>query len=167
MSRSIFVAGLFGLMFSVVACGEPKPAESANDVKPEDTSSDPPPPPAPAASGADPTKKSANEYDKEATEVVLKRAGRSVKESCGEAKDDNGVASGPWGKVTIQVMLGRNGHTKAVTLPASHAEKPAGKCIFNAFSNLAFPPWAGQDTQIDWEVELVQPPPAPATPKKK
>lgn len=164
---------MFAVSMSVLAlgCGEPKPAEGANDVKgteepkPDDSRPETPPKP----STPDPTKKSSNEYDKENTEVVLKRAGRSVKESCGEAKDDNGLASGPWGKVTIQVMLGRNGHSKGVVVPASHAEKPVGRCIVNAFSNLAFPPWAGQDTQVDWEIELVQPaPPAPpATPPKK
>jgi len=168
MPRSIVVGSLLVVALCVGACGEAKPPETANDVKPDDTSSDPPPSPPSASSTPDPTKKSANVYDKENTEVVLKRAGRSVKESCGEAKDDNGVASGPWGKVTIQIMLGRNGHSKNVTLPPSHADKPAGKCIANAFSNLAFPPWAGQDTQVDWEVELVQPAaPPPATPKKK
>lgn len=166
MSRSIVSVAVVGVSL-LFACGEPKPAESASDVKPDESATDTPPPPA-KPSTPDPTKKSSNEYDKENTEVVLKRAGRSVKDSCGEAKDDNGVATGPWGKITIQVMLGRNGHSKAVTLPASHAEKPAGKCIANAFANLAFPPWAGQDTQIDWEVELVQPaPPAVAPPKKK
>lgn len=150
----------------VAACGgEPKPAESPADVKEGDPTTDPPPAPKPPQ--ADPQKKSANEYDKENTEVVLKRAARSVKESCGEAKDENGVASGPFGKVTIQVLLGRNGHSKGVTVPASHAEKPAGKCIVNAFSNLAFPPWAGQDTSVDWEVELVQPAAPAAPPKKK
>ncbi len=35
------------------------------------------------------------------------------------------------------------------------------------FSNLAFPPWAGQDTSVDWEVELVQPAAPAAPPKKK
>lgn len=151
----------------VAACGgEPKPAESPADVKEGEGPTDsPPPPPKPAQ--ADPQRKSANEYDKENTEVVLKRAARSVKESCGEAKDENGVASGPFGKVTIQVLLGRNGHSKGVTVPASHAEKPSGKCIVNAFSNLAFPPWAGQDTSVDWEVELVQPAAPAAPPKKK
>lgn len=153
----------------MLACGEPKPPETANDVKSTDEpKADDTPPPPPKPSTPDPTKKSSNEYDKEHTEIALKRAGRSVKDSCGEAKDDNGVATGPWGKVTIQVMLGRNGHSKGVTVPASHADKASGRCIVNAFSNLAFPPWAGQDTQIDWEVELVQPaPPPPTTPPKK
>ncbi len=165
------LALVIGTTLSLVlaACGEPKPAESPSDVKTDEsdpTSATPTPTPKPPADDA--TKKSANVYDKEATEVVLKRAARSVKDSCGDAKDENGVASGPWGKVTIQIMLGRNGHSKDVTVPGSHADKPVGRCIVNAFSNLHFPPWAGQDTQVDWEIELVQPPPPPpTTPKKK
>ena len=91
-----------------------------------------------------------------------------MKESCGEAKDESGAATGPWGKLTVQVKLGRNGRSKGVTVPASHADKPAGRCITNAFTGLIFPPWAGEDTDVDWEVELVAPapPPAPSTPPK-
>jgi hypothetical protein len=96
-------------------------------------------------------------YDKEATEVVLKRAARQVKDNCGAAKDDSGKAVGPWGKANIQVQLGHNGHSKGVTVPAPYQGKPTGNCIEKAFTNLTFPPWGGQDTQVDWEVELVQP----------
>ena len=53
-----------------------------------------------------PAGRSKNTYDKDGTEVVLKRAGRAVKDSCGDARDETGVATGPWGKITIQVMLG-------------------------------------------------------------
>lgn len=98
-----------------------------------------------------------DQYDKEATDIPLKRAARQVKDNCGAAKDDNGKATGPWGKVTIQVMLGHNGHSKEVTIPQPYAEKPVGRCIEKAFTNLTFPPWAGADTQIDQEVELVEP----------
>lgn len=156
------------LFLGLAACGEPKPAQSPSDTNEVDTSSPPTATPTAPKLPTDSTPpKSANVYDKEATEVVLKRAARSVKDSCGDAKDENGLASGPWGKVTIQVMLGRNGHSKDVTVPGSHADKASGRCIVNAFSNLHFPPWAGQDTQIDWEVELVQPPPPPPAPPKK
>jgi hypothetical protein len=96
-------------------------------------------------------------YDKEGTEVALKRAARQVKANCGQAKDDNGKAVGPWGKVTIQVQLLHNGHSKQITVPAPHQGKPVGNCIEKAFANLSFPPWSGADTQIDWEVELVEP----------
>jgi hypothetical protein len=98
-----------------------------------------------------------DQYDKEGTEVVLKRAARQVKANCGAAKDDSGKATGPWGKVTIQVQLGHNGHSKGTTVPSPHQGKPVGNCIEKAFTNLQFPPWQGADTQIDWEVELVEP----------
>jgi hypothetical protein len=98
-----------------------------------------------------------DQYDKEGTEVALKRSARQVKDNCGQAKDENGKATGPWGKVTIQVMLGSNGHSKGVTVPAPYQGKPVGNCIEKAFTNLSFPPWAGSDTQVDWEVELVDP----------
>lgn len=98
-----------------------------------------------------------DQYDKEGTEVVLKRSARMVKDNCGQAKDENGKATGPWGKVTIQVMLAPNGHSKGVTVPAPYQGKPVGNCIEKAFANLSFPPWSGSDTQVDWEVELVDP----------
>jgi len=102
-----------------------------------------------------------DQYDKEATEVVLKRAARQVKENCGAAKDDNGKATGPWGKATIQVQLGHNGRSKGLTVPAPYQGKVTGNCIEKAFANLTYPPWGGQDAQVDWEVEVVQPAPEP------
>lgn len=102
-------------------------------------------------------KQRTDQYDKEATDVPLKRAARQVKDNCGQAKDESGKATGPWGKVTIQIMLGHNGHSKEVTVPSPFAEKAVGRCIEKAFTNLTFPPWAGADTQISQEVELVEP----------
>jgi hypothetical protein len=101
--------------------------------------------------------KRSDQYDKEAIEVVLKRAARQVKDNCGHAKDDNGKATGPWGKTTIQVQLGHNGHSKGTTVPGPYQGKPTGNCVEKAFTNLTFPPWAGADTQVDWEVELIEP----------
>lgn len=110
--------------------------------------------------------KSHDVYDKESTDVVLARAARSVKDSCGHAAGEDGKATGPWGKVTLQVMLGHNGHGKGVTVPEPYASTPSGKCIEKAFSQLTFPPWNGQDTQVDWEVELVKPSAADSKPAK-
>jgi len=104
-------------------------------------------------------KQRSDQYDKEQTEVVLKRAARQVKENCGAAKDDNGKAVGPWGKTNVQVMLGHNGHSKGITVPAPYQGKPTGNCVEKAFKSLTFPPWAGQDTQLDWEVEIIAPKP--------
>lgn len=98
-----------------------------------------------------------DQYDKEGTEIALKRAARQVKDNCGQAKDENGKAVGPWGKATIQVDLGHNGHSKGTTVPSPFQGKPTGTCIEKAFTNLQFPPWAGSDTQVDWEVEVIEP----------
>jgi len=103
------------------------------------------------------TARRSDQYDKEGTEIALKRAARQVKANCGAAKDDSGKAIGPWGKVTIQVQLGHNGHSKGTSIPSPYQGKPVGTCIDKAFTNLTFPPWAGGDTQVDWEVELVEP----------
>ena len=151
------------------ACGASKPPETGGDPKTDEPpKTDDPATPPPAATPAGTSK---NTYDKDGTEVALKRASRAVKDSCGDARDESGAATGPWGKVTIHLVLGRAGRVKEVTVPASHADKPAGRCISNAFSGLVFPPWAGDDTPLDWEVELVQPAaPAPsgsAKPGKK
>src|SRR4051812_24041398 len=59
----------------------------------------------------------ADTYDKEATEVILARAARSVKANCGHAKDENGKAVGPWGKTKVAVKLGHNGRSKGATVP--------------------------------------------------
>lgn len=135
---------------------EPSKWEGATNPKPEDAK--------PSSSGKggavvnEAATRRSDQYDKEATEVVLKRSARQVKENCGAAKDEEGKATGPWGKLTLQVQLGHAGRSKGVVVPPPYAEKPVGKCIEKAFANLIFPPWAGQDTQVDWEVELVQPP---------
>ena len=80
-----------------------------------------------------------------------------MKENCGQAKDEDGKAVGPWGKTTIQVQLGHNGRSKGTTVPSPFQGKPTGNCVEKAFANLTFPPWSGADAQVDWEVELVEP----------
>ena len=107
-----------------------------------------------------------DEYDKEQTEIALKRAARQVKDNCGHAKEDTGKASGPWGKVSVSVVLGHNGHSKGATIPGPYEGKAVGRCAVQAFTNLVFPPWGGADTTVDWEVEIVQPGSA-AAPKQK
>jgi len=102
-------------------------------------------------------KQRSDQYDKEHTDIVLNRAARQVKTNCGLATDENGKPSGPWGKVTISVMLGHNGHSKGATVPAPYDGTPPGRCIVHAFSILTFPPWGGADTPVDVEVELVKP----------
>jgi hypothetical protein len=158
---------------SLAGCGsKPKQvddpsSENGNKTSPEETpkwegATAPPPPsdePKPKAGGGvqeAPTRRT-DQYDKEATEVVIKRAARQVKENCGAAKDDSGKATGPWGKATLQIQLGKNGHSKGVTVPAPFQGKPTGNCIEKAFTNLTFPPWGGSDTEVSWEVELLNP----------
>jgi hypothetical protein len=165
---------------ALVACGGKKePAKDPSDTPPagnEDTpkwegataddthpaSSSGGPSGKPSSSGGttapvEQPKRRSDQYDKEGTEVSLKRAARQVHDNCGQAKDDNGKAIGPWGKVTIQVALGANGHTKGTTVPSPYQGKPVGTCIERCFTNLSFPPWSGSDTSVDWEVELVEP----------
>jgi hypothetical protein len=96
-------------------------------------------------------------YDEEATKMVLTRAARQVHDNCGLATDENGKRTGPWGKTTVTVTLGHNGHSKRATVPEPFLGKPTGKCAIEAFSALQFPPWTGPDESIDWAVEI--PPP--------
>jgi hypothetical protein len=97
-------------------------------------------------------------YDKDAVDAQLKRAARQVKAGCGSASDDEGQRTGPWGKTTASVVLGRNGHVKQVTVPSPYDGKPVGVCVINAFKKIQFPPYAGSsDVVVDWEIELVQP----------
>ena len=168
---TIFALGLSGLS----GCGKPKQADDPSNesthkppsddgtgsTKWEGATTPPPSETKPRGPGTSSVNEAAtrrtDEYDKEATEIVLKRAARQVKENCGAAKDDTGKAVGPWGKATIQIQLGRNGHSKGLTVPPPFQGKPAGNCVEKAFANLTFPPWGGSDTEISWEVELVQP----------
>lgn len=180
--------GICGLIVAsfVVACGgggkekaktpaDEKPSyaeetpkwEGAASPHPEDN---PPPKSSSGGGGAvqEAPSKRTDQYDKEGTEVALKRAARQVKANCGQAKDENGKAVGPWGKATVMVQLGHNGHSKGVTVPAPYQGKPTGVCVEKAFTNLQFPPWAGQDAEVPWEVEIVEPgKEKPEKPEKK
>jgi pyruvate/2-oxoglutarate dehydrogenase complex dihydrolipoamide acyltransferase (E2) component len=153
---------------ALLACGGKETAKDPSDVPAPAADEAPkwegaaPAPEAttPKSSGAavqEAPKRRSDEYDKENTDVVLRRAARQVKDNCGLAKDENGKAIGPWGKVTIQVQLGHNGHSQGTTIPAPFQGKPTGKCVEKAFTNLQFPPWAGADTTVDWDVELIEP----------
>ena len=158
----LVAAVLFG-----AACGGGAPAKDpstensettnhADDTAPKwDSTSQP----TPKSSGTtnDPSARSGNVYDKEPTEIALKRGERQVKENCGHAKDADGKANGPFGKTKITLLLGHNGHMKDVKVPAPFDGKPTGNCIVQSFDNLIFPPWAGADTPVEWEVEVVKP----------
>jgi hypothetical protein len=97
-------------------------------------------------------------YDKDAVEVELKRGVRQVKANCGAATDDDGKATGPWGKTRASITLGRNGHVKQVALPAPYDGKPVAICVSHAFEKIQFPPYAGDiDAVVEWDVELVRP----------
>ena len=156
------------LLIGLVACGGTKRAAKDPTDEPPPTQDEtprwegaaPPEETKPKAAGSTVNEapgRRADQYDKEATEVVLARAARQVKENCGAAKDEDGKASGPWGKATVQVQLGHNGRSKGVTIPSPFEGKVTGRCIEKAFSNLMFPPWGGSDTTVDWEVEVVEP----------
>jgi hypothetical protein len=107
-------------------------------------------PPAPSGSSTP--------YQRDAVEVELKRAARQVKANCGAATDENGAASGPWGKTTASVTLGRNGHIKEVSVPAPYDGQPEGVCAINAFKKIQFPPYASSsDVVVQWDVEFVKP----------
>jgi hypothetical protein len=81
-----------------------------------------------------------------------------VKANCGSATDENGTATGPWGKTTASVTLGRNGHIKDVSLPAPYGGAPDGDCAVNAFKKIQFPPYASSsDVVVQWDVEFVKP----------
>lgn len=149
--------GLFGQ-----ACGGGEPAKDPSTdptTKPDDTAPkwDSNSQPSAKPTATDPNARSGNVYDKEATEIVLKRGERQVKENCGHAKDGDGKASGPFGKTTITLLLGHNGRMKEVKVQAPFDGKPTGNCIVQSFDNLIFPPWAGADTPVEREVEVVKP----------
>jgi len=110
-----------------------------------------------AVASEDPTARKGDAYDKENTEIALNRATRQVNDNCGAATDDDGKATGPWGQIKLKLTLGHNGHMKAVGVPNPYTGKPVGNCVVKAFSNLAFPPWAGADTDIAWPVEVHPP----------
>ena len=161
---------------SLVACGGSKPASDPTNSPPQDgtetakwDSSSSPDTKKPASTAKMPdtvANRKDSEYDKEQTEIVLVRAAKQVKANCGEAKNEDGKAEGPWGKTKITVVLGHNGHSRSASVGAPYEGKPVGRCMVQAFSNLTFPPWAGQDTTVEWDVEAVQTA-APAKPDKK
>ena len=168
-ARAIVVAAaLLG-----AACGTGKPAESAtNDecpagttkkggdcIAPDDESGPSTAPthrPASTGTALPPGEKAP--YDKEAVDLVMKKAAAQVKGNCGATTDENGKALGPWGKLKVSITLARNGRVKEVAVPAPYTDKPVGKCIGLAFRNLVYPPYgAPSDVILEWEVELVPP----------
>ena len=165
------VFGLASAALTLAACGG-KPAEDASTARETTTADSDPgpkeeaaPPPRKASPPPPPDTTPKTVYDKEAVEIDLKRAARQVLANCGAASDDQGKANGPWGKTTITVQLGHNGHSKGATMQAPFDGSPTGKCIFNSFNNLIYPPFAGGDTTVEWEVESVKPAAAPAAKK--
>jgi hypothetical protein len=97
-------------------------------------------------------------YDHDAVDIELKRAARQVKGNCGAATDENGAATGPWGKLTANITLGRNGHVKQVTVPAEFDGKPVGLCVVHAFQKIQFPPYPGSsDSVLDYDIEVSKP----------
>lgn len=181
----VFVSCLVLVLAPAGCGGKPKqvgeyPAENSGETKsseetPKWEGAAPPPPPLTQEEKAEKAKpktgggvneaatRRTDQYDKEATEAVIKRAARQVKENCGHAKDENGKAVGPWGKATLQIQLGASGRSKGVTVPAPYQGKPVGNCVEKAFSNLTYPPWGGADTEVPWDIEIVN----PAEPAKK
>ena len=132
----------------------PSSASSSDSSEPEKQSGS-----GPVTLGRSPpqVQRRSDQYDKESTEIVLNRAARQVKANCGFAKDEDGNGKGPWGKTTLTITLGHNGHAKGATVPSPFDGKPTGKCAVQAFSNLTFPPWSGPDTPVDWPIEIDQP----------
>jgi hypothetical protein len=128
----------------------PEGSDEAAPAKGKRTSSDDGAEAAPAAGSGT--------YDRDAVDAELKRAGRQVKSNCGAATDENGEATGPWGKVTVSVVLGRNGHVKGASVPPPYDGKSVGVCVVRAFEKIQFPPYAAaEDKTVQWDVELVAP----------
>ncbi len=159
------------------ALGDSKGGDSSSSPSKKDPDEDSPPPSSGASGGAgaggsaagagagaggggagDAPSGGKTPYDKDAVEIELKRAARQVKSNCGSATDDNGAATGPWGKLTANITLGRNGHIKQVTVPSDYDGKPVGLCIVHAFQKILFPPYASSsDATLDYPLEIVKP----------
>jgi len=133
----------------------PSPDESPKSASGDDKSGDRPASP-PAASGDSGDSKTP--YDRDSVEVELKRGVRQIKANCGAATDDDGQATGPWGRTKASIVLGRNGHVRQVTVPAPFDGKPVGLCVIHSFDKIQFPPYANpSDVTVDWDIDIVQP----------
>lgn len=93
--------------------------------------------------------------DKEPILNALNRATRQVKAHCGSATDDEGKATGPFGKTTVSIRLSHDGNGRALSVPPDFDGKPTGKCVIQAFRHLQYPPWEGSSVTIPWDVEVV------------
>jgi hypothetical protein len=152
------------------SAGDKATADKATADKPAEETPPSAPPKAPAAeehaqdhvstapTQSDSAAAGKTPYDKEAVDAQLKRGARQVKANCGAATDEEGKATGPWGKTKASITLGRNGHVKQVSVPAPYDGKPAGLCVLHSFEKIQFPPYPGEsDVVVDWDVELVRP----------
>jgi hypothetical protein len=187
-ARTLAACGTFAMVAALAGlagCGGGKPADSAGNC-PEGTvlkgsdclpagegkssddgwsgsktsSEDGPPSSSGGGGGSGDTPSSGGKaaYDKDAVDSELRRAARQIKGNCGSATDDNGSAAGPWGKLTAQITLGRNGHVKEVTVPPEYDGKPVGICIVHAFQKIVFPPYAAStESTVPYDIEVTKP----------
>jgi hypothetical protein len=165
----LFVGCVCSVVFAFVGCGgaTPPPDSAASESSGSSShaasppkSDDDGPTPAPAATTDSTPAPSGGgtPYDAPSVEIELNRALVQVKKNCGSATDENGAATGPWGKTSIGVTLGRNGHVKQVSLAPEFDGKPTGVCTQNAFMKIQFPPYAGStDAVVTRDVEIPKP----------
>jgi hypothetical protein len=102
-------------------------------------------------------------YDKEMVDSLLKRSAERVKNNCGNATEEGGAKSGPYGETTVSVTVSHTGWISNPTVPAPFNGTAVGNCIVNSFDRKQFPPFGGQDVIVTVPVVVVD----PKTVKKK
>jgi hypothetical protein len=97
-------------------------------------------------------------FDEEEVNLVLTRAARQAQANCAKARNADGRIAGPWGEVTVTVVLNHaSGRLKDVFVDDAFDDTPTGRCVEGAFKLLVVPPWSGKDRTLERLVTLEKP----------
>ena len=106
----------------------------------------------PRSAHADPS------FDEEEVNLVLTRATRQAQANCAKVRNAEGRMAGPWGSVTVTVVLNHaSGRIKDVLVDDAFDDTPTGRCVEGAYKLLVIPPWSGKDRTLERLVVLEKP----------
>ena len=93
----------------------------------------------------------AAQFDKEQTEMELKRATRSAETCTGV------VEAKAYGEIEVTITFQEDGTVRQVAVPAPHDGTPLGDCITRAYEAVIVPPYSGGDQIMSWKLTLKKP----------
>jgi hypothetical protein len=103
-------------------------------------------------------------FDRNQTEMELKRATRSA-ESCPGVVAEQEKKDHPRGETRVSVTFQEDGTVRQISIPSPFDGTPVGDCVMRAYKSVIIPPYTGGDQIIDWDLSLKDEPKAGAATK--